>query len=158
MEINGWKVYFYSCFISQLTPLYQAVAALKANHQDNYHKKRQTKLLAAYVQVIERIASDPLGSQFRQGDTLGVNNKNWFRAKFLQQYRLFYRCSEQHKAIVIGWVNDENTLRAYGSKTDAYKIFEAMLKLGDPPSDWDTLLARAKTDTQAMPPELFEGF
>ncbi|GCK64168.1 toxin of the SohB(PrlF)-YhaV toxin-antitoxin system [Escherichia coli] len=63
------------------------------------------------------------------------------------QFRLFYRCSQEHKTIVIGWVNGFDTLRAYDSKTDAYKVFGEMLKAGNPPDDWDTLLKEASKAT-----------
>ena len=37
------------------------------------------------------------------------------RAKFFQQYRLFFRYHAQAKVIVFAWVNDEDTKQAYGS-------------------------------------------
>jgi toxin YhaV len=40
-------------------------------------------------------------------------------------------------------VNDENTLRAYESGDDAYRVFRKMLNKGQPPDDWDTLLHEA---------------
>lgn len=36
-------------------------------------------------------------------------------------------------------MNDENSLRTYGSKTDAYNVFKGMLDDGNPPDDWDKL-------------------
>ncbi len=36
-------------------------------------------------------------------------------------------------------MNDENTLRTYGKKTDAYTVFSKMLKRGHPPADWESL-------------------
>ncbi|WP_328803082.1 type II toxin-antitoxin system YhaV family toxin [Rouxiella aceris] len=63
--------------------------------------KRPAKLLAAISQVIERIALDPLGAHFLRGNTPGAENKHWFRAKFLPQYRLFFRYSNQYKTIVL---------------------------------------------------------
>ncbi|MDR3431220.1 MAG: type II toxin-antitoxin system YhaV family toxin [Rouxiella aceris] len=79
----------------------QEVDSLKTSNQDDYINKRPAKLLAAISQVIERIALDPLGAHFRQGNTPGAENKHWFRAKFLPQYHLFFRCSNQHKTIVV---------------------------------------------------------
>ncbi|MFC5484660.1 type II toxin-antitoxin system YhaV family toxin [Microvirga aerilata] len=70
---------------------------------------------------------------FRQGSTRGTENKHWFSAKFLQQFRLFFRYSEDKKAIVLAWVNDDRTNRAYGSKPDAYAVFKKMLDAGDLP-------------------------
>jgi len=148
LQINGWKIYFHACFLEQLKTLALEVSALKAAKPDEYMHKKPVKLLAAIRKVIkEQIAADPLNAKFRQGDTLGDEYKHWFRVKFLQQFRLFYRCSEQHKTIVIGWVNGVDTLRTYGSRTDAYRIFTAMLKSGNPPDDWVELLAQAKNDS-----------
>ena len=100
-------------------------------------------MLAAISQVIERIALDLPGAHSRQGNTLGTENKNWFRAKFLQQCCLFFRCGNQRKTIVVTWINDEKTKRAYGSKIDAYRVFENMFDSGHPAADWETLLAEA---------------
>ena len=69
------------------------------------------------------------------------------KCNFLQQFRLFYRCSAEHKTIVIGWVNGFDTLRAYGSKTDAYKVFTGMLNAGHPPDYWDKLLSQTQAAT-----------
>jgi toxin YhaV len=77
--------------------------------------------------------------EYRQGATLGDEHRHWFRAKFFQQYRLFFRFHVESKIIVYAWVNDENTKRAYDSKTDTYNIFTKMLKKGHPPSDWESL-------------------
>ncbi|MCA6952481.1 type II toxin-antitoxin system YhaV family toxin [Pectobacterium polaris] len=148
LEVNGWKVCFHSCFLQQIAELAQKVVELKAAKPGEYLGKKETKLLHAIERVIEEwIAADPLNAQYRQGDTLGDEFKHWFRAKFLSQFRLFYRCSAEHKTIIIGWVNDFETLRAYGSKTDAYKVFSGMLKVGDPPDDWEKLLSEAKAAT-----------
>lgn len=95
----------------------------------------------------ERIVTDPLHAQFRQGDTLGSEYKHWFRATFLQQFRLFYRCSNEHKTIVFGWVNCFDTLRAYDFITDAYKEFAGMFDAGNPPDDWEELLRQVKAAT-----------
>ena len=144
LEINGWKICFHECFLRQITGLMKKVAELKASNPLEYHKKKETKLLVAIERVIEeRITANPLDPQFRQGNTLGEEYKHWFRAKFLMQFRLFYRCSQEHKTIVIGWVNGFDTLRAYEARTDAYKVFGEMLNAGNPPDDWDTLLCEA---------------
>jgi toxin YhaV len=43
--------------------------------------------------------------------------------------------------LIYAWVNDQQTLRTYGSRSDAYAVFAAMLKNGNPPDDWQSLLA-----------------
>ena len=51
--------------------------------------------------------------------------------------------------LIFAWVNDENSLRTYGSKTDAYKVFKGMLDDGNPPDDWDALHKEA-SDAKAV--------
>lgn len=45
--------------------------------------------------------------------------------------------------IILAWVNDDRTLRAYESNTDAYRVFRRMLDRGSPPDDWDWLMREA---------------
>ena len=91
------------------------------------------------------IPADPTAPAYRQGSTSGDEHKHWFRAKFFQQYRLFFRFDSTAKIIVYSWVNDEKNKRAYGSKTDAYRVFEKMLENGNPPNNWDQLLKESES-------------
>ena len=90
--------------------------------------------------VFEIIPEDPASPKYLLGNTLGPNYRAWRRAKFGGQYRLFFRFDSAAKIIIFGWMNDEDTLRAYGSKTDAYAVFVRMLETGRPPSTWTDLL------------------
>ena len=118
------------------------VEALKGKDPENYQRKAATKLLAVVHKVIEEhITVNPSSPAFRHGKSLGSGkNKDWSRVKFgAGRYRLFFRYSEKEKVIILGWMNDENTLRTYGKKTDAYTVFSKMLKRGHPPADWESL-------------------
>lgn len=144
--INGWSIYAHPVFVDQLEALIADVEAARLKDPQNFQSTRSAKILKATIKVaFTVIPSDPANEAFRQGGTLGPEYKHWMRAKYLQQYRLFfrYRQSGSLKIIVLGWVNDEKTLRAYGSKTDAYLTFRKMLKQGRPPDDWGQLLAEA---------------
>jgi len=66
------------------------------------------------------------------------------RAKFLQRFRLFFRFDSASRIIIYAWVNDENTLRKAGSRSDPYTAFSRQLDDGDPPDDWDELLTEAR--------------
>jgi|SRR5579872_500178 len=144
MEVNGWRLYQYPLFGNQLRKLTESVEQLAKTQPDTYKEHPGTKLLAAIYRLItETIPRGPDAPQFRQGDTLGSGNRHWFRAKFHQRYRLFFRFSTKNKVIVYVWVNDELTLRKAGSKTDAYAVFKAMLDAGDPPQSLEALLQRA---------------
>ena len=96
------------------------------------------------------IPQDPARPEYRQGATLGDDHKHWLRAKFFEQYRLFFRYHAVSKLIVFAWVNDEDCKRAYGSSDDAYRVFRKMLEGGHPPDDWNQLLAEAQADGQRL--------
>ena len=146
LGINGWTIYAHPLFLDQLEAMIEAVEKARQRDPKGYKKKRAAKLLAAVLKVaFEDIPSDPTRDGYRQGGTLGDEYKHWFRAKFLQQFRLFFRCQQSAdvKIIVLAWVNDNSTLRAYESANDAYAVFRKMLKRGDPPDTWTELLAVA---------------
>lgn len=150
LEINGWAIYAHPLFLDQIEALVAEVEKARNRDPAAYKKKRAAKLLAAILKVaFEDVPSDPTRAVYRQGDTLGDEYKHWFRAKFLQQMRLFFRYQETKsaKVIVLAWVNDEDTLRAYGKASDAYAVFRKMLKRGCPPDDWEKLLAAASKDS-----------
>jgi toxin YhaV len=144
LVINGWTIFAHPLFLDTLETLAAQVAALQQKDPSGYLNKNASKRLAAInTLAFEIIPQDPTRSEYRQGATLGGDHKHWFRAKFFQQYRLFFRYHQESKIIVYAWVNDENTKRAYNSDTDAYRVFKRMLKRGNPPDDWLTLLAEA---------------
>src|SRR3990167_7598248 len=123
------------------------VERLRKTNQLDYKKKNSTKQLAAISKLIfEMIPNDPTLPEYRQGGTLGPNYKHWHRAKFFQQYRLFFRYHQESKVIIYAWVNDVETKRAYDSKSDAYLVFTKMLKKRAPPDNWAELLSESKKD------------
>jgi toxin YhaV len=145
MEVNGWRLFQYPLFENQLRKLTEAVEQLSISQPDTYRGHPKTKLLATiYRTITESIPRDPSAAEFRQGDTLGPDNRHSFRAKFHQRYRLFFRYSTKDRLIVYVWVNDEFTLRKAGSKTDAYAVFKSMLNAGNPPRTLEALLKHAK--------------
>jgi toxin YhaV len=142
--VNGWTLRFASAFVEQAIALRSEVEALRDKSPETYRNKNATKRLAAILKLVyEVIPQDPERSEYRQGDTLGSEYKHWFRVKFLQQYRLFFRYNKESRIIIFGWVNDAQTKRAYDSKTDAYRVFRRMLESGDPPDSWERLLAES---------------
>jgi toxin YhaV len=144
LVVNGWSVYAHPLFLDQLEELIKEVEARKTRDPQSWQRKNCTKRLAAIFKLVtENIPADPGAPEFRQGGTLGENRKHWFRAKFLQQYRLSFRFDSKAKVIVLAWVNDEQTLRAYGSRADAYATFKAMLEGGNPPDNFDALMKEA---------------
>lgn len=145
LVVNGWTVFAHPLFLAELEALLAKVEALKQKDPAVYTRKNATKRLAAIVRLaFEIIPSDPSPPDYRQGNTLGSEHRHWFRAKFFQQYRLFFRYHAASRVIVIAWVNDEDKKRAYESDDDAYRVFRKMLERGQPPDDWAVLLAEAR--------------
>jgi toxin YhaV len=149
--INGWNVFGHSLFLDQVETLIEEVESLRQKYPINFKKKNATKRLAAILKLaFEIIPQDPTLPKYRQGTTLGDTHKHWFRVKFFQQYRLFFRYHLESKVIVYAWVNDESTKRAYNSKTYAYRTFKKMLNSGYPPNNWEQLIKEAKFETNRL--------
>jgi toxin YhaV len=145
MLVNGWRLYQHTLFQEQLAKLSAEVQRLAFSQPTTYREHPKTKLLATVLRyVTELIPRDPGSIEFRQGNTLGPDNRHWFRAKFHRRYRLFFRFSSREKIIVYVWLNDELTLRKSGSKTDPYAVFKSMLASGNPPHFLDDLLRKSE--------------
>lgn len=145
LVIHGWTVFSHPLFISQLDALAQQVSLLKEKDPIGYTKKNASKRLATFSKLaFDVIPQDPTRPEYRQGNALGEEHKHWFRAKFFQQYRLFFRYHVPSKVIVLAWVNDEDTKRAHERNDDAYRVFRKMLESGHPPDHWEQLLMEAQ--------------
>ena len=146
LVVHGWTIFLHPLFLAQLEALAAEVEALRRSDPAGYTKKNASKRLAAISKLaFDVIPQDPARPEYRQGGALGDGYRHWFRAKFFQQYRLFFRYHASSKVIVYAWVNDEDTKRAYHSRDDAYRIFRRMLESGHPPDDWDGLIAEASS-------------
>ncbi len=144
LVLHGWTVFAHPIFLAQLETLARQVQALKQKDPAGYLTKNASKRLAAIIKLaFDAIPQDPTRPEYRQGNTLGEAHKHWLRAKFFQQYRLFFRYHAPSKVIVLAWVNDDDTKRAYESRDDAYRVFRKMLESGQPPDDWGQLVAEA---------------
>jgi toxin YhaV len=145
LAVHGWQIFAHPLFLDQLEKLTAAVEAAKAKDSGGSLRMPNAKLLAALdALVFDRIPQDPARTEYRQGSTLGAARKHWFRAKFGGgRFRLFFRYNATAKIIVYAWVNDRDSVRTYGARTDAYAVFRSMLDKGDPPENWEALLKAA---------------
>lgn len=148
MVVNGWTVLTHPLLLDQFETLTRAVGKARAADPTGYQGTAQAKLLAMLSKLMfETIPSDPTRPEYRQGSTLGSDRKHWFRAKFGNgRFRLFFRYDSRTKIVILVWVNDEKSLRTYGAKTDAYRVFKGMLDKGNPPDDWPSLLEAASAE------------
>lgn len=147
LVINGWVILAHAQFLDSLEVLMAEVGSLRAKDTANYRSKNATKRLAAIAKLaFEVIPQDPTRAEYRLGGALGEEHRHWFRAKFFQQYRLFFRFHRASKTLVYAWVNDETTKLSYDSPTDAYAVFRRRLSKGKPPDDWEPLFTEAKRE------------
>lgn len=135
-------------FLDQVETLVARVEAARVRDPEGYRNRNDSKRLAAIARLaFDVIPQDPERPEYRLGQTLGENRRHWFRAKFFQQYRLFFRFHKGSRILVLAWVNDEQSKRAYESANDAYRVCRKMLQQGHSPDDWEALLAAAKSAT-----------
>ena len=153
MIVHGWTLFAHPLFLAQVQALVQQVENLQRKDPVGYVNKNASKRLSAILKLaFDIIPQDPTRPEYRQGNTLGSEHKHWFRAKFFQQYRLFFRYHAASHVIVFAWVNDEQTKRSYDSKEDAYLVFRQMLKTGHPPDDWEQLMKESLAFSPASAP------
>ena len=147
MQRHGWTLLFHDCVIEQLQRLYTAAQRAEQNDPIGFASNANVKLFRALSQlVLEVVPDEPARDEYRQGNTLGPEYRHWRRAKIGRRFRLFFRYDSRAKVIVYAWVNDEQTLRSSGSKSDPYAVFEKMLGRGNPPDDWDALVIASRRD------------
>jgi len=151
LVVHSWTIFAHPLFLAQVEALARQVESFKRKDPVGYGKKNASKRLAAILKLaFDVIPQDPARPEYRQGGTLGDDRKHWFRAKFFQQYRLFFRYHAASRVIVFAWVNDEDTRRAFESGDDAYRVFRKMLEGGHPPDDWDYLLDEARAEGERL--------
>ncbi|HTW68609.1 MAG TPA: type II toxin-antitoxin system YhaV family toxin [Acetobacteraceae bacterium] len=151
-ERNGWRLFRHLEFRRTMDALIDEVERLARQRPHDWQTHPKAKLLRRIRDLIEtEIPRSPGAPEFAQGNTLGPAYRHWRRAKFLGRFRLFFRFDSASRIIVYGWVNDENTLRKAGARSDPYAVFRRKLEEGNPPDDWTSLLAQAQ-QAEAMQP------
>ena len=104
MVVHGWTIFAHPLFFAQIDALARQVEGLKQKDPVGYVKKNASKWLAAInMLAFGVIPQDPFRPEYRQGGALGAEHKHWFRAKFFQQYRLFFRYHAASRVIVYAW-------------------------------------------------------
>ena len=142
LVVNGWRLLVWPEFADRWRALRAEVERLRRQDPEGYRHAAAAKLLAAVRDAVLRdIPTDPGADRYRQGQTVGEEYGHWRRVTLFARFRLFFRYSSRHRVIVYAWLNDENTLRKRGARTDPYFVFRRMLERGRPPDDWEALLA-----------------
>jgi toxin YhaV len=126
---HGWQIFFHPLFAERFRSLRAEVAELKARLPDiEYRAHPRVRLLAAVVRLVrDTVPQNPNAPEFRLRDDLA----KFRRVKgygLPERYRLFWVFSSEAKTIVFLYLNDENTLRKEGSRTDPYNVFKALVQ------------------------------
>ncbi|MGB5101796.1 MAG: type II toxin-antitoxin system YhaV family toxin [Steroidobacteraceae bacterium] len=128
IRVNGWAVFMHPMFLAQVEDLLEHVDALRTMDPTGYGSRDAAKRLAAIAKLVfEVIPQDPAAAVFRQGDTLGAHHKHWFRAKFFQQYRLFFRYDARARVIIYAWVRGTALLAESNTAGDRSRAFVRQL-------------------------------
>jgi toxin YhaV len=152
MQHHGWTLLFHDAVVEQLRKLHAAAQRAERKYPKEFQQNANVRLFRALSQLmLEAVPSDPGRDEYRQGNTLGPAYRHWRRAKIGRRFRLFFRYDSKAKVIVYAWVNDEETLRSAGGKSDPYVVFSKMLARGSPPDDWSALVAGSKTQWTEAP-------
>ncbi|MBA3646846.1 MAG: type II toxin-antitoxin system YhaV family toxin [Gemmatimonadaceae bacterium] len=146
--VNDWNIYFWQGFRVQLTEFEEILSKIRQKNPSGWEEKKSAKfILRVFRIILEEVPRDPPHPVYRQGLTLGSENKHWRRVKFAGRFRLFFRFDLQTKTLVYVWLNDDKTQRKAGAKTDVYNVFRSMLNKGKPPNSWDDLIRESKVLT-----------
>ena len=147
MQRHGWTLLFHEGLIEQLRRLQAAARRAERKDPQGFEGNANVKLFRALSRLIlEVVPADPSRDEFRQGNTLGPTHRHWRRAKIGRRFRLFFRYDAGAATIVFAWVNDGQTLRSAGGRSDPYAVFEKMLARGHPPDDWAALVAASRAN------------
>jgi len=138
--VEGWTILAHPLFLNQMERLVSVVDAERAS-KPNAPPSANAKLLGHLLDLaFVKIPRDPGSAAYRRGGTL-AGRRHWFRGKTGGgRYRLFYRYDSKARIILYAWVNDEDSLRTHGSRTDAYAVFAKMLDSGNPPDTGEDLV------------------
>lgn len=148
----SWNLYYFRLFADILNALEHEVTRLKTvKSLEEFKSHPKTLLLKSVIdQITVEVPKDPTHRKFLLGNMLGKTHTDWRRVKkgLPQRYRLFFKFSSMKGSIIYAWLNDENTYRKAGSKTDVYTVFKQKLNAKEVPSDIDELIKQAKLALQ----------
>ncbi|ABZ78312.1 conserved hypothetical protein [Shewanella halifaxensis HAW-EB4] len=149
--VNGFELHSLEIFQEYLDSLISEVEAISKTSEALYEHPSYKLLDCVASAIYEYVPKDPQSRDFNLGTTLDKSKSrkftSWKRVKkhMPARYRLFFRFNtQQPKTIVYAWLNNEQTLRKEGAKTDVYAVFTKMLKNGTIPDSWAELIAESK--------------
>lgn len=141
-----WDSYYTTILHARLLFMFQKVKRLSEEERKGSF---DAKLFFKVIKALKLAKQDPTQKEYLQDNTLGKTYRSWRRTKngLPERYRLFFKFFSIDKTIYFAWLNDENTLRKEGAKTDCYAYFKIMLDSGVIANDKIALHAQSQLDT-----------
>ncbi len=131
LETHGWKVLYHPLFGDRYNELRARVRKLKEQlTADAFRAHPVAKLLKAVSNtILETVPLDPNRADFwLVGDLARFRRVK--KHGLPDRFRLFYAFSSEAKTIIYLYLNDRDTLRKKGAKTDPYEIFGDLVSSG----------------------------
>ncbi len=126
---NNYLLKAHEMFFQRTVALNNEVNALRKTLSDEELKQHDTVKLAkrVYAATLEIIPANPNDPSYYLKDDL----KKYRRYKQgLSRYRLFFAFSNIPKIILYLYLNDKDSLRKEGGKSDPYEQFRAFVRQG----------------------------
>ena len=135
---HGWTILFTEPFLSSYGDLSANARRLKSELSDvEYAEHPDVKLfLAVRVLTKDVIPSDPHHRDYQLRGELAKFRRTKGRG-LPRRYRLFWAFSDQSKVIIFLYLNDADSLRREGGRTDPYFLFAGMVQRGEIGADFE---------------------
>jgi toxin YhaV len=132
-----WRTYFHPAFRARYEALRAAAREIGRTLPEEEARRHPTvKLLGATNRLLNEIVpTDPNAPEFRLSGSLS----KFRRARghgLPERYRLFWVFSTSQRIIIVLYLNDEETLRQAGSRTDPYAVFSRLVERGEIGADF----------------------
>lgn len=145
LVIGGWTILYHPVFGVRVRALKDWVKHLKVTLSPaEFAQHPDVKLLSATNTLITKtIPADPNAREFMLKAKLSKFRR--VRGHGLAgRHRMFYVFMAQSKTIIFLYLNDSDTLRKAGAKTDPYQVFAGLVESGKIGADFDENLKQWK--------------
>ena len=135
---HGWTILFTEPFLSSYGDLSANARRLKGElSNEEYAEHPDVKLFLAVRELTKDVVpSDPHHRDYQLRGELAKFRRTKGRG-LPRRYRLFWAFSDQSKAIIFLYLNDADSLRKEGGRTDPYRLFAGMVQRGEVGSDFE---------------------
>lgn len=140
--VSGWRILMSPEFAARYAALLDEATRLKVALSPEAFRQHPTVKLGASVRrlMTEIVPTNPNAQAFQLTGALA----KFRRAKghgLPPRYRLFWTFSNEARAIIFLYLNDESTLRKEGARSDPYERFKRLIERGEIGANFEQNLA-----------------